>query len=227
MSCPGSRARISGTACSGWGLHRAGHYKGPWLGVSWRRSQVTSDSQGDSSMTTRLTGQDSVDPAGMHSGLDVYCGYDSGAPGYRNGSFSNMAAIRARFPGKRYLSVGYDCIDVEPGLASPGEAPAFVRNWTRHNTAKPVVYANASQMPSVKSALNAAGIPRDHYFLWLAEWDGNPAIPFGYDGKQYASTQGYDSDSFWDYVFTGATPPAPNSWPLQQGSAGPAVTSLQ
>jgi hypothetical protein len=154
-------------------------------------------------------GQDSVSPSGMSPGLDVYCGYDAGAPGYRNGGYSNMAAIRARFPGKKYVSVGYDAIDIEPGLASPSAAPGFVRGWTRHNTVKPVVYASRSQMGACQSYLNGAGIHRSSYFLWVAEWDGNPAIPAGYDAKQYASHPTEDQDSFEDYMFAATTPPAP------------------
>lgn len=154
------------------------------------------------------TGQDSVNPAGMKQGLAVYCGYKAGAPGYRRGGFSNMPAIKARFPGKKYLCVGTDCIDIETGLASAADGPGFVRGWTKDNTNKPVLYANMSTMPSVKSALNSAGIARSSYYLWVAIWNGGP-IPSGYDAIQNGSTQGYDSDLFEDYMWggTGPTPP--------------------
>jgi hypothetical protein len=174
-------------------------------------------------------GQDSVNPAGMQRGLDVYCGYDSGAPGYRRGSFSNMGAIKARFPGKKYLSVGKDCIDIEPGLASPSEAPAFQREWRRENTDKPVYYANGSQMPEVKAYLNSAGIPRSAYYLWIARWNGG-GIPAGYDGIQNGSTSGFDSDLFEDYMFTGHGGPVPGpSLPgtVRQGSSGKDVVTLR
>lgn len=172
------------------------------------------------------SGQDAVTPSGMRPGLDVYCGYDAGAPGYRNGSYSNMAAIKSLFPGKRYISVGRDAIDVEPGLASAADAPGFVLGWTPVNTNRPLVYANGSTMPDVQSALNGAGIARDRYYLWVALWDGSPSIPAGFDGKQYASTPGYDADSFNDYVFGPAVPV--NPYPdLALGATGPAVTTLQ
>lgn len=153
-------------------------------------------------------GQDSVNPAGMQQGLAVYCGYKAGAPGYRRGGFSNMPAIKSRFPGKKYLCVGTDCIDIETGLATPAEGPAFVRGWTKDNTNKPVLYANMSTMPAVKSALNSAGIPRSSYYLWVAIWNGGP-IPAGYDAIQNGSAQGFDSDLFEDYMWdgTGPTPP--------------------
>jgi peptidoglycan hydrolase-like protein with peptidoglycan-binding domain len=160
----------------------------------------------------------------MNSGLSVYAGYG-------RGSFTNMSAVESRFPGAKYVSVspyvttGVDCLDVEPGDASPSDAPAFVRNCKTVNTVKPVIYANASTMGAVKDALNAAGISRTQYFLWVAEWDGSAAIPQGYDGKQYASTSGYDADSFYDYMFGPSVPV--NPFPLKIGSSGAQVTALQ
>lgn len=175
-------------------------------------------------MTTVLAGQDSVSPSGMNSGLSVYAGYG-------RGTYANMSAVEARFPGKKYLSVspyvtvGVDCLDVEPGDAGPGDCAAFVRGWTPVNTVKPVIYANASTMGAVVSDLSGAGIARSSYFLWVAEWDYSSAIPSGFDAKQYASTSGYDSDAFSDYMFH-AVAPVP-VWPLKNGDASPQVTALQ
>jgi hypothetical protein len=153
------------------------------------------------------TGADSVDPGGMRQGLDVYCGYDAGGPGYRNGGYSNMNAIKAMFPGKKYLCVGTDCIDIESGLASPDEAPGFVNGWKKDNTNRPVCYANGSTMPAVKSALS--GIDRNRYYLWLADPNGDPSVPSGYDGKQWEFAQGFDADSFYEYMWVPVTKPPP------------------
>ncbi len=172
-----------------------------------------------------LPGQDSVSPAGMNFGEAVYCGYQGGAPGYRNGSYSNMSAIKARFPGARYVCVGTDAIDIEPGLASPSDAPGFVRSWRKDNTNKPVVYASRSQMGSVQSFLS--GIPRSDYYLWVAEWNGG-GIPSGYDAIQNGNTSGYDSDLFEDYMFGPAgpvQPPLPAT--VHAGSTGSAVVMLR
>jgi hypothetical protein len=158
----------------------------------------------------------------MQFGLKVYAGYG-------RGSYTNMASVKARFPGSKYVSVspyvttGVDCLDVEPGDAVPADAPAFVRGWTPVNTTKPVIYANAYSMPSVVSSLSKAGIARSQYFLWVAEWDQSPHIPGGYDAKQYWSTSGYDADSFNDYMFG----PPVALWPLKMGESGPQVTALQ
>lgn len=165
-------------------------------------------------------GQDSTNPAGMQRGLAVYCGYASGAPGYRRGSYSNMSGIKARFPGKLYLCVGTDCIDIETGLAFPSEGPGFVRQWKKDNTNKPVLYANASTMPAVKSALVSAGIPRSAYYLWVAEWNGG-GIPSGYDAIQNGSNNSFDSDLFQSYMFDPVTPPPPPPPPTPTISVTP------
>jgi len=120
--------------------------------------------------------------------------------------------------------VGVDCLDVEPGDANPSNAPAFVHGWTPVNTNKPVIYANGYNMSAIVSSLSKAGIARSAYYLWLADWDGAPSLPGGYDAKQYQSTSGFDADVFADYMFT--APPAA-IWPLQLGSVGPMVTALQ
>lgn len=162
-------------------------------------------------------GEDAVDVSGLRSGLSVYCGYDGGAPGYRNGSYTNMSAIKAAFPGKRYISVGYDAIDIEPGLASPADAPGFVQNWKKVNTVRPLCYANASTMPDVISELNGAGISRSRYFLWDAEWDDDPSIPSNMDGKQYQNTSGFDADSFYEYLWEPVVPPVANTFKAPTG----------
>lgn len=173
-------------------------------------------------MTTVLKGQDSVSPAGMQRGLDVYSGY-------ARGTYTDMREIESRFPGAKYLSIspyvttGVDCLDIEPGNAGAASAPAFVRGWHPVNTTKPVIYADGHDMVDIKADLAKAGIARSQYFLWLANPDLDPTVPAGYDAKQYAWTSGYDSDSFNDYMF-GAPAPV---WPLKNGSAGPMVTALQ
>lgn len=174
-----------------------------------------------------LTGQDSVGAGGMQNGKDVYAGYG----GFSH--FSNMGSIKARFPGRKYLVFDthvsqVDAYDVEPGGGSASQAPAFFRQWKKVNLNKPGFYASRSQIGSVQSALSGAGISRDKYYLIVAQWDGSSFIGAGFDGKQYASTSGYDSDSFQSYMWDGTvTPPVP-AFPLQQGSTDTAdVTTLQ
>jgi hypothetical protein len=178
---------------------------------------------------TVLQGQDSASVNGLQDGLAVYCGYNAGAPGYRNGSVDNYEQVKARFPGAKHLSFGFDAIDIEPGLAVPGDAPGFVRNWAPLNTSLPVCYADGSQMPEVIRALTSAGIRRNEYFLYLADPDGDPAIPSGYDAKQWEFNGNlYDSDSFYSYMWEPlvalGTLPAPTGFKARGGHTSVAFT---
>lgn len=155
------------------------------------------------------TGADSVSPAGMQAGLDVYCYYAAG-------TFANGTAVKAHFPGKQYMGIvprlgmgRASCLDVETGDASPSDARTFVAQWQpiAGETDKPVIYANLSTMFAVKAAL--ASFARSKYYLWVAHWTGVPAIPAGYDGVQYASNASEDKDTFMDYMFGPVTPPPP------------------
>lgn len=161
-------------------------------------------------------GQDSVSPAGMQKGNSVYAGYGAG-------SFADMTEIKTLFPGKLYLEITPfvgpgDCLDIETGDAVPADAKTFIDQWHKVNTVKPVIYANASTMPAVKTAL--ASVPRTSYFLWVALWDGNPSIPAGYDAKQYSSTPGYDSNTFDDVMWPAAVPAPPVLHPAAPAPPG-------
>jgi hypothetical protein len=169
-----------------------------------------------------LYGQDSIAVTSMQSGLAVYCGYEAGAPGYASGGYTTMGSVYAVWPGRKYLSVGRDCIDIEPGLASPGDGPGFVRNAAPPHTTKPVVYCSAGDGQAVIDTLSRAGIPRSSYWYWSAHYAGlhicGPAS-CGYpqaDATQYAAGQYYDSDVFSAYMFGPVTDP---SFPLKQGDA--------
>jgi hypothetical protein len=166
---------------------------------------------GQSTIPT-VSGEDSVNPAGLLPGNQVYAGYGAG-------TFADMTQIKSRFPGKKYLEITPfvgpgDCLDVETGDATPADAKPFIEQWNPVNTNKPVIYANMSTMPAVKAAL--VGILRSRYYLWVALWDGNPAIPPGYDGKQYASVSGYDSNTFDDVMW--ATEPV--TYPIAPAPPG-------
>jgi hypothetical protein len=113
------------------------------------------------------------------------------AAGYVNGAFANYPQIVARTPHAHHLSISVrasgdaECLDVETGDATPSEAPAWVRRQLARGVHTPVLYANASTMPAVRAALDAAGLHRSDYSLWVAHFDGIAQVPAGYDAKQY------------------------------------------
>ncbi|WP_052069779.1 hypothetical protein [Streptacidiphilus albus] len=123
--------------------------------------------------------------------------------GYVNGSYANLSGLRARFPHALVVGVtvtaGADegqVLDVESGDASPAEAPGWVER-RRAAGADPTVYCNASTWPAVRAAFSAAGVAAPHF--WIADYDGDPAIPAGAVAKQYASNENYDASAVAAY----------------------------
>jgi hypothetical protein len=168
-------------------------------------------------------GQDSIRVGSLTAGLKVYAGY-------AYGSFDNWAALVARFEasGARLVSISpavetaerVACLDIEPGNATPADAPAFQRLGRGGVTAKPVYYCSAGDAHLVSAALAAAGFARDAYCLWTAHWISRehicgPAV-CGYpqaDATQWASVPDYDSDVWDAAVFAvPAPPPPPADW---------------
>lgn len=165
---------------------------------------------------TNLLGCDATNVASMPAGYDVYCGYTTG-------TYNNYNAVVAAHPGKKYVGISIsvaptDCYDVEPGGGTAALAPAFFKQCPHPNLNKPMFYADNTRMPGLVAALSAAKILRSSYYLWLALWDNNPAIPAGYDGKQFANHPGFDASSFAPNIFRGAVPvippppPTPTYW---------------
>jgi hypothetical protein len=111
--------------------------------------------------------QDDVDTGQFTGGMSAYAGY-------YNGSFANMTAVRrfASSQGARSFSYtpdgtpGADAIDIEPGDASPSDAPGFFRNGGRY------FYSSASTTQQVIDALDNAGIGRASYKLISAHYIG-------------------------------------------------------
>lgn len=96
-------------------------------------------------------------------------GYIGGSwPTYENGS------LRRRCPHSRLVSIAVasshdaECLDVEPGDATPADAPAWVRRQHARGIERPAVYAAAGEMGAVLSALDAAGIHPDEYRVFTA-----------------------------------------------------------
>jgi peptidoglycan hydrolase-like protein with peptidoglycan-binding domain len=166
--------------------------------------------------TPTLLGQDSVGVNSLEAGLPVYAGY-------AYGPFDNWNALVARF-GKtaKLISISpvvesserVACLDVEPGNATPADAPAFYRLGKAGIVNKPTIYCSAGDTSAVVDALGNAGINRASYYIWSAHWIGKHICApstCGYpqaDGTQYDSNNAFDSDIFTASMF-GATPPPP------------------
>lgn len=136
---------------------------------------------------------------------------------YASGRYANCSAARARFPLAHLISIATwvgasaRCLDVEPGDATPVQVPGWLHAMLHAGVQKPCVYSDASEFAQIRVYVGRAGIPNGVWFKWLADWDHNPAIPVGYDAKQWDSNCCVDRDSFATYFF--GVPPKPKPKP--------------
>jgi hypothetical protein len=96
--------------------------------------------------------------------------------GYTGGAWPTFAKLKTYFPQARRLSIAIsasedaECLDCEPGDASPAEAPAWVKRQKARGIKHPVVYGSASTMPQILAELAAAGIDRHGVRVWTAHY---------------------------------------------------------
>jgi len=112
------------------------------------------------------------------------------AAGYTSGFWPTWEQIKAGpWPHKLSIAVtashDAECLDVEPGDATPDQAPGWVKRQRDRGIRKPVVYASLSNMSPVLAALAGAGIGRSEVRVWTAHYTGQahvctPACGFGF-----------------------------------------------
>lgn len=92
--------------------------------------------------------------------------------GYVGGRWPDFNSIRARFPHTPALSIAVNatqdaqCLDVEPGDATPSQAPAWWGTQHRlHPARTSIIYCSASTTATVRSLMG-----KRHYFLWSAHY---------------------------------------------------------
>jgi peptidoglycan hydrolase-like protein with peptidoglycan-binding domain len=199
-----------------------GRPNSPLLSKSWRLQHNVLGAAGKASLalggTETLDGEDAINVASLQAGLGVYAGY-------AYGTYDNWAALVKRFGTTAHLvsiapvvekSSWVMCLDIEPGNATPADAPEFMKLPDHGGALRPIFYCSAGDAQTVINTLDAAGYARDTYDLWLAHWLGRehicaPAV-CGYpqaDATQWASNLDYDSDTWSASVFSGppsATP---------------------
>ena len=131
---------------------------------------------------------DSINPASFPGS-----GFDATA-GYVGGKWPSSAGIRARFPNLPHLTIAVNsrqdaqCLDVEPGDASPDEAPGWADRQAARGVDTPIIYCSASAMGAVRAAMGGR-----RYLLWSAHYTGRPHIcGTGCGYPQADGTQWYD-----------------------------------
>jgi hypothetical protein len=140
--------------------------------------------------------------------------------GYTAGRFPTLPTLQQHFPKARKLSIAVasrfdaECLDVEPGDATPEVAAAWVKRQHARGVGRPVIYCSVSSAQTVLSKLAGAGIARSQIRLWTAHFTFKPhrcgpECGFGFSGRADA-TQWTDKalgrnldeslvdPSFWD-----------------------------
>lgn len=121
-----------------------------------------------------ITMFDTVDTALLPAGF-AYAGYS-------DGRFANLNQIHARFPQAQVLTIAVfakddaECLDVETGDATPAQAAGWVTRQLSRGVKRPCLYASASVMSQVLSAMKEAGVSRNLLRLWSAHYTGTPHI---------------------------------------------------
>ena len=139
--------------------------------------------------------------------------------GYVGGAFPTFANLVADFPHAKHLSIAVsaveaaECLDVENGDAVPSEAPGWVHRQLARGVKRPVLYADASTMPVVKSQMSAAGFSRSEYRTWVAHFTDVPHLEDGDDACQWTQTalgRNLDESLCVSSFFDSPAPPAKN-----------------
>lgn len=137
--------------------------------------------------------------------------------GYTSGLYTNYLAFRARYPRAHTISIAIsaahhaDCLDVEPGDATPAQAPGWVKADRAAGFGRPCVYSSIWMfLHQVIPDLRAAGIARSSVLEWDADYSGRPGLDVGFDATQFtdrALGRNLDESSVTLAFLTVAQPP--------------------
>lgn len=114
--------------------------------------------------------------------------------GYTSGFFPTFEPLRRSFPHSHTISIAINvdheanCLDVEPGDATPSQVPGWVR-VEKDRGAMPCVYSSWWEFTGeVRPILLRAGIARSAIFEWDANYLGCPRLDATFDATQCTNT---------------------------------------
>ena len=112
--------------------------------------------------------------------------------GYTAGHWPTFRPLRYRWPLAHTVSIAIsardhaDCLDVEPGDATPSEVAGWVRADIKAGWRKPCVYSSWWEFhDQVSRALARAHIARSQVWEWDASYTYWPHIDAGFDATQW------------------------------------------
>lgn len=128
---------------------------------------------------------DSVDPSAIPATAGIVAGYINGTYKWPEPAWTRFPnAIKVRIATRANVNDGH-VLDVEPGAASPAQAPDWVV-MRRTAGVIPSVYCNQlNGWSTVRQAFRNAGVAEPPY--WVARYDNVRIIPVGAIAKQYAN----------------------------------------
>nr|WP_225439810.1 hypothetical protein [Amycolatopsis eburnea] len=129
-------------------------------------------------------------------------------------------ALKVRIVKKASTNDGH-VLDVEPGDATPAQAPGWAAMRRRSGFAYPVIYCNRSTWPLVKAAFADQGVEPPLY--WIATASGRPEIPAGAIAAQYLLdvAPGIDVSAVADYW------PGVDPAPTSPGGSAASTTGVE
>lgn len=145
---------------------------------------------------------DSTDAAAIPATAEMVAGYVDGVYRWSDADWARHPnAVKVRIATQPETDDGDGC-DVERGDLTPAQAPAFIRRRQAAGIVQPFVYCAAANVAVVRSL--CAGLL---YWLWVADWTGEPH-PVNYAAAvQYANdtTSGghYDLSIVYSAQFPG------------------------
>ncbi len=153
-------------------------------------------------MTRRMA--DSIVPADLPDGFDLYGGYDDGL-------YDNVAAIKTRFPGKTVIAFTVfaqdnygDCLDIENGNALVEQAPAWTGRRRASGHTGPLNYCAWENFPALRAQYIIQKVAEPWYIVAgypAPDGDAIPVVPgCTIAGHQWIDHGLWDESIVFDYL---------------------------
>lgn len=125
---------------------------------------------------------DSTTVSALPAGSKVYAGYTSGW-------WPTAVPLAQRFPSAKVITIAVNashyaqCLDVEPGDATPAQVPGWITADKQHGFTKPCVYSSLSEWAQIRPLLSASTLAS--IFKWDADWTYSARLDAGFDATQW------------------------------------------
>lgn len=157
--------------------------------------------------------------------------------GYTSGFWPTYLPMRSRWPTAHTVSIAVntgrraDCLDVEPGDATPSQVPGWVRADRQAGFARPCIYSSYFEfVTEIRPALQRAGISRESVWEWDADYTYRAHIDLSFDGTQWTDVafgRNLDASTVTRQFLSIAQPPLLAPAPKPPPVVAPSTLHLQ